>query len=123
MRILLLFISLVCLFYSCQNSSNNSNSNLKFEKFDSIKWKMEENDNYLYRDLMIKDLIENIRLKGLTKTEILNTLGEPDRSDGSYLFYTVHKTQLWKLPVPLHTKTLVIKLTSEGTVEWRKIHE
>ncbi len=123
MRIVFLYTFIVSIFYSCQNHPGNSNSVDVNEKFDSIKWKIQENENYLFRDVMLKDLIDSIRLKGLTKNEILNTLGKPDRSDGNFLFYTIHKTQLWNLPVPLHTKTLVIKLTNDNIVEWRKIHE
>jgi hypothetical protein len=123
MRRQLLIFTFISIFCSCQNNSDHANKIIEYEKFDSLKWKIQNGEEYLYRDLMLNDLINNFKLKGLRKNAIINILGEPDRSDGYYLFYTIQKTKLWNLPIPLHTKTLVIKLAVDSTVEWRKIHE
>lgn len=85
----------------------------------------EDNDSsqpdYLYRNEMLKDLISNHSLKGLKKDELIDLLGPPDRIDSGYLFYMIAQKRLYFFP--LHTKTLVIKLAKDSTVEWRKIHE
>lgn len=77
--------------------------------------------DYPYRDKMLKDLITNHLLRGVKKEELVNMLGQPGRSDSDYLFYTIAQERLGFFP--LHTKSLVIKLTKDSTVEWRKIHE
>ena len=77
--------------------------------------------DYPYRNEMLKDLVYNVALKGSKKEEVIDLLGQPDRSDSSYLFYAIAQERIGFFP--LHTKTLVIKLTKDSTVEWRKIHE
>ncbi|MGN6531995.1 MAG: hypothetical protein ACTHK0_09605 [Ginsengibacter sp.] len=77
---------------------------------------------YPYRNRMVKDLIANQSLKGLKKEDVISLLGEPTRTDSSYLFYMVDQT-LFANFFPLHTKTLVIKIGKDSTVEWRKIHQ
>jgi hypothetical protein len=78
---------------------------------------------YPYRDQMLKDLIADRRLTGIKRDSILRMLGEPTRTDSNYLFYTVAQEFLGKIPVPLHTRSLVIKFTGDSTVQWVKIHE
>jgi len=90
-------------------------------KFDKTKWQAKENDTYPYRDQMLDDLIRNVTLKGLKKNELIDLLGQPTRTDAGYLFYTVAQPHLGI--VPLSNKSLVIKLSRDSTVEWRKIHE
>ena len=114
-RNLLLFF-LLC-FLACKNKQDNS-----AWKFDKVKWAVKKNNQYPYRDKMLKDLIDNYELHGLKKEEVLNMLGQPNRTDNGYLFYTVDQ-EVFANILPLHTKTLVIKLTRDSTVEWRKIHQ
>ncbi len=86
-----------------------------------MKWAQTTGIEYPYRDNMLADLINNYTLKGLKKDEVFNLLGEPDRIDNGHLFYTIVKKYFANV-YPIYTKTLVIKLTSDSTVEWRKIH-
>ena len=81
-----------------------------------------QNGEYLYRNKMITDLLENYTLKGVKQDSILNMLGEPNRRDSLYFFYIVDQ-KLFANFFPLYTKSLVIKLAGDSTVEWRKIHE
>ena len=104
--------------FACKNGAE-----INEEHFDKTKWAIKEDNKYPYRDKMLKDLIDNYTLHGLTRDSILNLLGEPTRTDSGYLFYTVSQRFVADIPVPLHTKSLVIKFTNEGRVEWRKIHE
>lgn len=90
------------------------------EKFDKIKWATQVDKDYPYRDDMLKDLITNGKLHGMNVANLLNLLGKPTRTDSGYLFYMVSQQRLGLFP--LHTKSLVIKL-SKDTVLWVKTHE
>jgi hypothetical protein len=103
--------------FSCKNKSDQNSQ----EKFDKVKWSIKYGTKYPYRDKMLNHLVYNIKLKGFKKDSVLNLLGEPNRTDTNYLFYTVAQQFLGD-GIPLHTKTLVIKFAND-TVEWRKIHE
>lgn len=92
------------------------------EKFDKLKWAIQEGDNYPYRDAMLMDLIGNKRLTGTKRNDILNMLGEPSRMDTNYIFYRINQTKLGDV-VPLHTKTLVIEFAADSTVRTSKIHQ
>lgn len=91
--------------------------------FDQEKWQEKEGKNYPYRDKMLNAIVYNDTIRSLTGKELLEQLGAPSyiREDESYLYYTITQTRLFSWP--LHTKTLVIKLTEADSVEWIKIHE
>ena len=114
------FMFLFLCFLSCHNTKQDD---IKPEKFDKTKWATNNEEEYPYRDLMLTDLIEHQKLKGLKKQEALDLLGEPNKTDNGYLFYTIARQHLGNTPFLLHTKTLVLKLNADSAVEWRKIHE
>ncbi|MBR9920485.1 MAG: hypothetical protein GYB31_06570 [Bacteroidetes bacterium] len=89
--------------------------------FDSEKWQLKEGKDYPYRDQMLDDLVDSRLLKPMTKEEVLDVLGVPDRSDGLYLFYTVTQKRIGLFP--LHTTTLVVKLSEDGGENTILIHE
>ena len=91
--------------------------------FDKTKWAIKKDDEYPYRAHMLKDFIARYKLNGIKKETIISLLDQPDRSDNGFLFYNISKETFANLPVPLHKKTLVIKIASDSTIEWRKIHE
>lgn len=64
----------------------------------------------------------HIKLKGFKKDSVLQLLGQPNRTDTNYFFYIVDQRFLSDVPVPISTKSLVIKFVND-TVEWRKIKE
>ncbi len=124
MRVLLLLILYACL--ACKDKNKEHPENVKKEveevmKFDKEKWNVMDGSNYVYRDKMLEDLVYNVTLKGLKRDEILDLLGEPDRTDSSYLFYTIAEPRMFF--ITLHQKALVIKLAMDSTVEWRKIYK
>lgn len=89
--------------------------------FDTTKWKTKNGDAYPFRDKMVTFLVTTDTLRRLKKEEIITLLGEPDRIDKAYLFYRVVQERL--LFFPLHTKTLVIKLSKDSTANSIMIHE
>ncbi len=89
--------------------------------FDQAKWKMKDDAGYLYRNEMLKDIMNNETLRKLNKKDVINLLGQPERIDKEYLFYTVTQQHMGFLP--LHTTTLVIKLGSDGKENAIMIHE
>lgn len=120
----ILLLSLYCL--ACNNTreekSDKADSGTKTEiKFDKTKWRTKDGRDYPYRNDMLEDLMNNQNLKGLKRDEVIVLLGQPDRIDSSYLFYMIAQKRIEFFP--LHTKTLVIKLAKDSTVEWRKIHD
>ncbi len=89
--------------------------------FDKTKWRVKEGMDYPYRVHMLNSIVYNDTVRALYKAELLDLLGDPDRRNDSYLYYTISQRRLgfW----PLHTKTLVIKLSEDSTIDWIKIHE
>jgi len=90
-------------------------------KFDKIKWQTKVDSDYPYRELMLHGIVYNDTIRALKKDELLELLGEPDRSNEGHLYYMISQNKLgfW----PLKTKTLVIKLTEGDTIDWIKIHK
>ena len=91
--------------------------------FDKKLWEHQDGLDYPYRVQMYKDILYNDTVRSLNKSEILELLGEPsyDRDDKGFLYYTISKQRaaFWTV----RTKTLVIKLAEDNTVEWIKLHE
>jgi hypothetical protein len=115
-RSLILFLLLSC--FGCKNTEDKPEEE---QKFDKMKWATKKDQDYPHRDKMLKDLMTNYKLHGIKKDSVVHLLGQPNRSDSGHLFYTIAQERFGVFPV--HTKTLVIKLTKDSTVEWRKIHE
>lgn len=88
--------------------------------FDKSRWNVSEGLDYPFRDRMVNDVVYNDTIRDLSKNEILDLLGEPDRINENYLYYLVDQKRIGNWP--LHTKTMVIKLTGDS-IEWIKIHQ
>lgn len=133
-RTYILFLLLYCL--ACNNNKvvektdkveNGSNTeNLDSvtnteNGFDKTKWRAKDDHHYPYRDEMLEEVLSHLTLDSLKRDEVIDLLGQPDRSDGNYLFYRIAQKRLafW----PLHTKTLVIKLSEDSTINRVRIHE
>jgi hypothetical protein len=89
--------------------------------FDRAKWETKNDLDYAYRNKMLKDLVIHNKLKKLKKDQIIALLGPPDRIDNLYLFYEIAQERIGFFP--LHTTTLVIKLSNDGTENLVMIHE
>ncbi|MEO5776281.1 MAG: hypothetical protein ABIQ27_05215 [Flavobacterium sp.] len=113
---------LIACFILCCLSCKDNKEEISKKNFDTTLWKAkDEDDNYNYRDEMLEDLVYKVKLKGLTKKEVIAKLGEPDRINEDYLYYEVLAKEIGAFP--LHKKFLVLKLAKDNTVEWRKIKD
>lgn len=89
--------------------------------FDREKWQDKDEFDYVYRNKMIMDLIDSETLKKLNEKEIIDLLGQPERIDSAYLFYRVSQEKIGFFP--LHTTTLVVKLSGDDGENKVMIHE
>ncbi len=89
--------------------------------FNQSKWYLKDGEQYPYRAQMLDDLVYNDTVRNLSKDQLLELLGPPDRTNREYLYYLVTQRKL--LTWPLHTKSLVIKLTDDDRIDWMKIHQ
>lgn len=126
MKIRILVLLLLIGFYACKQEIDNGEQKSDVISgqqmvFDKTKWSVKNDAAYAYRDKMLYDLLENRKVKLLKKEEILALLGEPDRVDSLFLFYTILQKRMFLFP--LHTKSMVIKLKENDSVEWVRIHE
>ena len=123
MNIRIVLLILLLIFSACRTNSGGS----EIEKqdyemaFDKVKWKVKDGADYPHRDKMLNDLVSNDTVRSLSKSEIMDLLGEPDRTNENYLYYMVKQRRIrsW----PLHTKTMVVKLSEHETIEWIKVHD
>ena len=118
MKFLILFISLSSFIYACNQKKETAVSTEV--KFDKEKWLTKDGQAYPYRNDMLGNLIDSVTLKGIRYDSLINILGQPDRIDNGHLFYNIYRKEV--VGFTLGTKTFVIKLNPDSTVEWRKIH-
>jgi hypothetical protein len=126
MKIGVLFLFLFVSCFACNTDKDENTENEKMQAtmemvFDKVKWNTKEGKDYPYRDKMLKDVIYNDTIRTLIKEEIIDLLGKPDRINENFLYYRIAQKRLGFLP--LHTKSMVIKLYEDNTIEWIKIHE
>jgi len=126
MRIKIHFALLLLGCIACNNEeqakSNLVDRGIEAEiQFDKSKWRYKEGLEYPYREQMLNDLVYNDTVRSLSKDEILDLLGQPERVNDGHLYYMIAQKRLrsW----PLHTKSLVIKLSDDKTIAWIKIYE
>ena len=103
----------------------NKNATLKNKiVFDKNKWLEHEGDYYPFRDKLLESILHTDLVRNLSGNEVIKLLGEPSyyRDNKNYLYYLIKKKTLLGIWT-LHTKTLVIKLKEDKTVEWIKVHK
>lgn len=123
-RILIVLIFICCLSCSTnkkEDDDNKSNSPDSELAFDKAKWNAKEGRDYPFRNRMLNGIIYTDTVRSQNIAQVLELLGEPDRRNEDYLYYTIAQKRIGSWP--LHTKTMVIKLSDDNTVEWIKIHE
>ncbi len=127
-KIRFFIVSLFVCSLACKTDRGENGGNEKSKPdsewvFDKAKWNTKDGADYPYRDRMLNDLVYNDTIRSLNKDEILGLLGEPSyyRSNENYLYYLITEKRIgfWTL----HTKTMVIKLSEDDTIDWIKIHE
>ena len=123
LRISLLLLLLFCL--SCGDSKKTEPEKkpkkAKVEiDFDKEKWSIKQGRYYPYRAKMLNSLIENDKIRSLNKSELLELLGEPNRTNENYLYYELTRNKVGF--VTLSTRTLVFKFDDDNNMDWVKIH-
>lgn len=98
----------LCIFSACVTSAPKT-------AFDSQKWSKKVNTGYLFRDAMLKDLINYQKIKGLTRDELIALLGKPENYNGrdKQLFYPIiqHYTP------PVRAKWFIVQLDVDNKVD------
>lgn len=111
----LMIIGLALLGFSCRREASDVQI-----KFDKTKWETRGETGYQHRESMLSDLMDDDELKGLTREQLLDKLGEPTRAQDDYVYYRILEAKLGI--ATLHTKTLVLHLEN-GLVDKVMIHE
>lgn len=91
--------------------------------FDKVKWSVKEGDNYPYRNSMIGTMTSKENLpawKKMSKQELFETLGQPDRINGNYLYYKANGDKIGF--VTFRTIALVIQV-NDSTENIIRIYE
>lgn len=107
----------------CQNNTSESDITTAASMdrtFQPEKWKMSFNGAYPHRPAMMEAVLYSDSLRALSKTEIVQALGTPNREEENHFFYTIEKSTLG--PMTLNQKSIVIKFNDEDQVEWIKLH-
>jgi len=123
-RVFIVFLFVFC--FACKSDREENVENKKRNKdsemvFDKEKWKVKEGKDYPYRDKMINDIVYNDTIRMLNKEQLLKLLGKPDYIKESHLYYRIIETRIGNWAIK--TKTMVIKLIEDRSIEWIKIHE
>jgi hypothetical protein len=126
MRLKIFFILLIISCFACKADKSEQSTTKKSKTtaeipFDKAMWREMKGHDYIYREQMYREVVYNDTIRTLNKAGILELLGEPDRSNEGHLYYTITQKRLGVHP--MHTRTVVIKLTDDNGVEWIKIHE
>ncbi|WP_235299411.1 hypothetical protein [Portibacter marinus] len=114
-------ILMICIFiFSCQVDHRNNGVKGSESAFDARKWKEKKGADYPYRASMVDEILYGDRVRSLRYPEIIDLLGEPDRTSEKHLYYTISQKRIgaW----PMSTQTLVIKISDNDNVEWIKLH-
>ena len=96
------------------------------ERFDSEKWKIEGDlKSYPFREAMLDDIIKNKKFIGLNSIQIRESLGQPNRIEDGYIFYSI-TTDYGSDIDPVDTKDLILTVDKDSiivnvrVIEWRK---
>ena len=117
MKLIISLIFFLCLIGACNNKKVDATALVKFDK---VKWQTKDGDAYPYRDEMLDNLIDSVNRKGIQFDSLIKILGQPDRVNEGHLYYNIHRKKMFA--IAFGTKSFVIKLKPDSTVEWRKIY-
>jgi hypothetical protein len=122
MKNIVSFTLLLCVLIACgDRASENMDESLSEVNVDWKNWKISRGGTYPFREEMYLQVLYSDSLRTLTKSQVLNLLGKPDRTHENFIYYLVDETNLgfWTL----NSKSLVFKFTATDSVEWIKLHE
>lgn len=93
--------------------------------FDREDWLEHQDQRYLYRDAMVRDLMENHLYEGMNTDTILELLGKPDNIEVTpdKTFWYNLKNETTGSGDPAKMKTLFILFANDSTVTGFKVEE
>jgi outer membrane protein assembly factor BamE (lipoprotein component of BamABCDE complex) len=93
--------------------------------FDREDWLEHNDEHYLYRDAMVRDLLENHLYEGMSTDTILELLGKPDNIEVTpdRTFWYNLKNEMTGAGDPAKMKTLFILFANDSTVTGFKVEE
>lgn len=126
MKRILILLMLLPLMLSCKSDHEDKktsklaseNAEIPFEK---DKWALKEGKDYVYREQMYEAVLYNDTIRSLSEVKLISLLGDPDYHEEGHLYYRISETRLMNWTVK--TKTMVVKLNQDGSIEWIKVHE
>jgi hypothetical protein len=112
--------------FACKSDKQDTIKHQKTQQdttmvFNKEQWNTKDGKDYSYRAQMLNDIVYNDTIRTLNKEQLLKLLGNPDYIKEGHLYYRINETRIgsWTLK----TKTMVIKLLEDQSIEWIKIHE
>ena len=124
-RILILLLLLSAMLSCKSDQEDKATSKLASENseipFDKDKWALKEGKDYVYREQMYEAVLYNDTIRSLDKAALISLLGDPDYHEEGHLYYRITETRLVNWTVK--SKTMVVKLKQDGSIEWIKVHE
>ncbi|MBT8236898.1 MAG: hypothetical protein KJO04_11940 [Bacteroidia bacterium] len=126
MKKFVLLLSLILVIMSCKSDQEDKKTSKLASQnteipFNKDKWVLKEGKDYVYREQMYEAVLYNDTIRSLNEVELIALLGDPDYNEEGHLYYRISETRMmnWKVK----TKTMVVKLVQDGSIEWIKVHE
>jgi hypothetical protein len=90
-------------------------------KFDQEKWNYGDGLTFPNRDRMLKDLLQNQKLKGLKYQQVINLLHRPQGADSTMMYYEI--VRQIDLGSKKTNKNLILYLSKDSVVTDTKVVE
>lgn len=110
--------------YACYPNESTNHVNMTdqslAQKFNKELWNTSNDGAYPHRIKFIDNILYSDTIRNLNKTQAMKLLGVPDYEKEDHLYYKISQTKLgfWTL----HSKTLVIKIKENDSIDWIKMH-
>ncbi|MBD1366902.1 hypothetical protein IDJ77_24035 [Mucilaginibacter sp. ZT4R22] len=110
----IVLIWLVFLLTSCVESTSK-------RKFNKTAWGEKIDWDFYQREPMLDDLLQHHQIKGLTRKQLIDSLGEPANYDDTTAMYYEIVTDFGSDIDPVYTKNLVIYLNKDSIATGFKV--
>lgn len=94
----------------------------KNQTFDREKWNMGDGLTFPVRDMIVNDLVQNHKLKGLKYLQVRHLLRYPQYRDSTKLSYEIIETHTNMLK-PDHIKSLILYMTKDSVITKVEIYD
>jgi hypothetical protein len=92
-------------------------------KFDKTAWGEKIDWDFYQREPMLDDLLQHHQIKGLTRKQLIDSLGEPANYEDTTAMYYEIVTDFGSDIDPVYTKNLVIYLNKDSIATGFKVEE